>query len=164
MEFVIKNVYFFSIPFFPNVQSWVVCILLGLIHLFNLQVYNRMERGKERRWIKEKGTPFFFPPSLFFSITPHFVSVCLACRRNMLLYLHSNDPSSGPQGGALCITQRSIRARAHPLLCPIWKPLPAHSFTVISLLFSHTCPASAPYCHRLCKPQTPDFFFIHFST
>lgn len=140
----------------------MVCILLSLIHSFNLQVYYKMERGKERRWIKETGTPFFFlfPPFLFCSIIPHFVSVCLACRRNMLLYLHSNDPSSGPQGRALCITQRSIRARAHRLLCPIWKPLPAHCFTVTSLLFSHTCPSSAPYCHCLCKPQTPDLSYI----
>lgn len=92
----------------------------------------------------ERGRISLFPLSLFFLSLPP-LSVCLSsvCRRNTLLYLHPNDPSSGPRGWALYITQRSIRARARRLLCPIINPYQL-SLSLSLPPFSHMCPSSAP--------------------
>lgn len=96
-----------------------------------------------------------FPPvPLLLSLPPLSVSLSSVCRRNTLLYLHPNDPSSGPRGWALCITQRSIRARAWRLLCPIINP-DQLTFSLSLPSFSHTCPSSAPHLliSPTCLPQ-----------
>lgn len=100
----------------------------------------------------ERDSTSLLPLPLFFLSLPP-LSVCLSSgrMRNTLLYLHPNDPSSGPRGWALCITQRSIRARAQRLLCPIINPYQL----LLSLSHCHfsgspTCPASAPlFLHLL---------------
>lgn len=83
-----------------------------------------MRTERIRRWMTIRGRVYFSvssPSSSYHSL--FFQSVCRACAGwNTPLYLHPNDPSSGPRGWALCNTQRSIRARAWRLLCPIINP------------------------------------------
>lgn len=120
------------------------------------------EAKKIRGWMTEASRLFFLPlfihthththTSFFLSPPPLSVSLSGVCRRNTLLYLHPNDPSSGPWGWALCITQRSIRARAWRLLCPIRSTRPTHFLTVAFLSFlPHVSfiRSQPPHIHRL---------------
>lgn len=76
------------------------------------------------------------------------------CRWNTPLHLHPNDPSSGPRGRALCTTQRSIRATAQRLLCPIINPNSlSHSLSLSRPPLSHMSHSSAPpSSHASCSP------------
>lgn len=95
-------------------------------------MHNKEDR-KDQKVNDRNKQHFFFPLSL----PPLSVSHTRVCRRNTLLYLHPNDPSSGPRGWALCITQRSIRARSWCLLCPIINPNQLLFLSVASLFLPH---------------------------
>lgn len=83
-----------------------------------------------------------------FSLSLPSLPVCLSSlhQRNTLLYLHPNDPSSGPRGWALCTTMRSIRARAWCLLCPIINPYQL-SFLLSLPFLSHVCFNCSTFLH-----------------
>lgn len=98
-------------------------------------------------------------PICLVSITLLCQCVCLVCIWGTLLYLHPNDPSTGPRGWALCTALRSIRARAWCLLYPIIHPTNLLSLSLPSffhILYLHHLPFHVS--HIYCSLRTQSTF------